>query len=54
MMITTPAAQLIHYGDHLVWYHIPGNNPKGTKSPFLLSELIANHGVTFHGAATVS
>ncbi len=48
-----PAAQQIHYGYHHVRYHIPGINPEGTKSPFLLLELIANHCVTFHGAATV-
>lgn len=47
-----PAAQQIHYGDRLVRY-ISGINPKGTKLPFLLLELIANHSVTFHGAATV-
>ena len=47
------AAEQIHYGNHLVRYHIARINPKGTKSPFVLLELIANHGVTFHGAATV-
>lgn len=53
-MIIISAAKQIHCDDHLVRYHIPGINPKGARSPFLLLELIANHGVTFHGAAAVS
>lgn len=53
-MIIIPAAKQIHCDDHLVRYHIPGINPTGAKSPFLLLELIANHSVTFHGAGAVS
>lgn len=54
MVRIIPTAQQIHFSGHLVRYHIPGINPKATKSPFLLLELIANHSVTFHDAATVS
>lgn len=45
--------QQIHCSNHLVRYQMLRINPKGTKSPFLLLQLIANHGVTFRVAATI-